>query len=96
MYIARKVSFGLSEQFRFSEQPIKPLPKGVSDNRGRTVQVVGTRLVEFFALDSNSPLVNTRQISNQLSCKHSLSIIQLINDSYRSVDFVSSQIVYES
>ena len=25
MYIARKVSFGLSEQFRLSEQPIKPL-----------------------------------------------------------------------
>ena len=42
--------------------------------------MVGKRLVEFFALDSNPPLVNTREISTQpelvstrLSCKHSLS-----------------------
>ena len=37
MYIARKVSFGLSKQFRLSEQPIKPLCPKVFGNRGRTV-----------------------------------------------------------
>ena len=29
----------------------------------KIVRVVGKRLVEFFALDSNPPLVNTQQIS---------------------------------
>ena len=34
--------------------------------------MVGKGLVEFFALDSNPSLANTRQISTRLSCKHSL------------------------
>ena len=38
----------------------------------KIVRVVGTRLVEVFVLDSNPPLVNTRQSSTRLSCKHSL------------------------
>ena len=32
-------------------------------------RAVRKRLVEFFALDSNLPRVNTRHISTQLSCK---------------------------
>ena len=39
----------------------------------KIIPVVGKQLIEFFALDSNPPLVNTRQISTRLSCKHSLT-----------------------
>ena len=34
----------------------------------KIVRLVGKRFIEFFALDSNPPLVNTRQISTRLSC----------------------------
>ena len=39
----------------------------------KNLWVVGKQLVEFFALDSNLPLVNAQQISIrvELSCKHS-------------------------
>ena len=37
-----------------------------------TVTLVRKQLVEFSPLDSNLPLVNTREISTRLSCKHSL------------------------
>ena len=40
----------------------------------KNIRVVGKRLVKFFALNSNPPLANTRQISTWLSSKHSLNV----------------------
>ena len=39
----------------------------------KIIRVVGKWLVEFSALDSNPPLVNTQQISTRLLCKRSLN-----------------------
>ena len=41
----------------------------------KNIRVVGKRLVEFSALDSYPPLVNTRQIPTRLSCKLCVRVI---------------------
>ena len=52
--------------------------------RGSTVR---KRLVEFFALDSNLPRVNTRKISArvELSCKHSLTELYCVLSTLQAV-----------